>query len=123
MSFIEQQKLGLAIQWGAIGEVGMVIENLGSNDVVISGTLPQRISSCLDTIDIFLQQSTRYSIVTSSVLAEKMQMSSGSSCDSTASLIETIANILGKSKTNLLRTKNTNCYNTKTKFERKAARF
>ncbi|CAF5042184.1 unnamed protein product, partial [Rotaria magnacalcarata] len=23
---------GLAIQWGAIGDVGMVIENLGSND-------------------------------------------------------------------------------------------
>ncbi|CAF4364108.1 unnamed protein product, partial [Rotaria sordida] len=82
----------LAIQWGAIGDVGMVIENLGSNDTVIGGTLPQRMTSCLETIDYFLQQSTNIPIVSSYILAEKLQKTSGSSTIS-ISLIETIANI------------------------------
>lgn len=86
--------LGLAIQWGAIGDVGMVIENLGSNDTVVGGTLPQRMTSCLETIDYFLQQSAHIPVVSSYVLAEKLQKTSGSSTTS-ASLIETIANILG----------------------------
>ena len=85
---------GLAIQWGAIGDVGMVIENLGSNDTVVGGTLPQRMVSCLETIDYFLQQTRNVPVVSSYVLAEKVQKSSNSS-DSSASLIETIANILG----------------------------
>ncbi|CAF3471296.1 unnamed protein product [Rotaria socialis] len=85
---------GLAIQWGAIGDVGMVIENLGSNDTVVGGTLPQRMTSCLETIDYFLQQSPNIPVVSSYVLAEKLQNTSGSST-AAASLIETIANILG----------------------------
>jgi len=84
----------LAIQWGAIGDVGMVIENLGSNDTVVGGTLPQRMTSCLETIDYFLQQSKNLPIVSSYVLAEKLQKSSGSS-EASVSLIDTIANILG----------------------------
>jgi len=84
----------LAIQWGAIGDVGMVIENLGSNDTVVGGTLPQRMTSCLETIDYFLQQSKNIPVVSSYVLAEKLQKTSGSAAAS-ASLIETIANILG----------------------------
>ncbi|CAF3688455.1 unnamed protein product [Adineta steineri] len=93
----QRQKDGLpalAIQWGAIGDVGMVIENLGSNDTVVGGTLPQRMTSCLETIDYFLQQSTHIPVVSSYVLAEKLQKTSGSSTAS-ASLLETIANILG----------------------------
>ncbi|CAF3544138.1 unnamed protein product [Rotaria sordida] len=91
----QRQKDGLpAIQWGAIGDVGMVIENLGSNDTVIGGTLPQRMTSCLETIDYFLQQSTNIPIVSSYILAEKLQKTLGSSTTS-ISLIETIANILG----------------------------
>ncbi|UJR12471.1 hypothetical protein I4U23_016646 [Adineta vaga] len=93
----QRQKDGLpalAIQWGAIGDVGMVIENLGSNDTVVGGTLPQRMTSCLETIDYFLQQSTNIPVVSSYVLAEKLQKASGSS-DTSASLLETIANILG----------------------------
>ncbi len=86
--------LALAIQWGAIGDVGMVIENLGSNDTVVGGTLPQRMTSCLETIDYFLQQSRNLPVVSSYVLAEKLQKTSGSAAAS-ASLIETIANILG----------------------------
>ncbi|UJR30710.1 hypothetical protein I4U23_018230 [Adineta vaga] len=93
----QRQKDGLpalAIQWGAIGDVGMVIENLGSNETVVGGTLPQRMTSCLETIDYFLQQSTNIPVVSSYVLAEKLQKASGSS-DTSASLLETIANILG----------------------------
>lgn len=37
---------GLAIQWGAIGDVGVVSENMGGNDVVVGGTIPQRMPSC-----------------------------------------------------------------------------
>jgi len=84
----------LAIPWGAIGDVGMVIENLGSNDTVVGGTLPQRMTSCLETIDYFLQQSRNLPVVSSYVLAEKLQKTSGAG-EASASLIETIANILG----------------------------
>jgi fatty acid synthase len=72
----------------------MVIENLGSNDTVVGGTLPQRMISCLETLDYFLQQSKTIPVVSSYVLAEKLQKASGSS-EASASLIETIANILG----------------------------
>jgi len=72
----------------------MVIENLGSNDTVVGGTLPQRMISCLETIDYFLQQSRNLPVVSSYVLAEKLQKTSGSA-GASASLIETIANILG----------------------------
>ena len=86
--------IALAIQWGAIGDVGMVIETLGSNDTVVGGTLPQRMTSCLETIDYFLQQSKTLPVVSSYVLAEKLQKTSGSS-ETSVSLIDTIANILG----------------------------
>uniref|UniRef100_H2MEE3 Fatty acid synthase n=1 Tax=Oryzias latipes TaxID=8090 RepID=H2MEE3_ORYLA len=46
----------LAVQWGAIGDVGVVLETMGSNDTVIGGTLPQRITSCLEVLDQFLCQ-------------------------------------------------------------------
>ena len=49
---------GLAIQWGAVGDVGVVAELLGGNDVVIGGTsVPQRIPSCLEVLDKFLLSS------------------------------------------------------------------
>lgn len=41
---------GLAIQWGAIGDVGVAFENLGGNDIIIGGTMPQRMPSCLTTL-------------------------------------------------------------------------
>ncbi|GBN02025.1 Fatty acid synthase [Araneus ventricosus] len=46
---------GLAIQWGAIDDVGIIQDIIGS-DVVIGGTIPQRINSCLTVLDKFLQQ-------------------------------------------------------------------
>ncbi len=59
---------GIAIQWGAVGDVGIVLENLGDNSTVVGGTLPQRIPSCLQALDTFM--SWQHPIVSSYVRAE-----------------------------------------------------
>ncbi|XP_039315167.1 fatty acid synthase-like [Solenopsis invicta] len=41
---------GLAIQWGAIADVGLIMEMMGGNDAEVGGTIPQQISSCLATM-------------------------------------------------------------------------
>ncbi|KAK9701631.1 Phosphopantetheine attachment site [Popillia japonica] len=80
---------GLAIQWGAIGDVGLILETMGGNDTEVGGTLPQRMSSCLATMDIFLQQPAP--VVASMVLAEKRKTTNSNQ----VSLIDAVANILG----------------------------
>ncbi|EZA60541.1 hypothetical protein DMN91_010029 [Ooceraea biroi] len=80
---------GLAIQWGAIGDVGLIIEKMG-NSSEIGSTLPQHISSCLATMDIFLQQP--HAVLTSVISAEKHKPNTDSN---RISLVEAIANILG----------------------------
>ncbi|XP_062930495.1 fatty acid synthase [Mobula hypostoma] len=83
---------GLAIQWGAIGDVGVILETMGDNDTVIGGTLPQKISSCLDVLDQFLNQS--HPVMCSFVLAQKaMVMKTDGSGQ--RDLIEAVAHILG----------------------------
>ncbi|KAK9746676.1 KR domain [Popillia japonica] len=60
----------LAIQWGANGEVGLVAKMQEDHrELVISGTLQQRISSCLQVLDNFLTQDEP--IVASMLVAEK----------------------------------------------------
>nr|CAI5827466.1 unnamed protein product [Callosobruchus analis] len=81
---------GIAIQWGAIGDVGLILETMGGNDTEVGGTLPQRMSSCLNTMDIFLQQP--HAVVASMVLAEKKK---GAGAGSQVSLTDAVANILG----------------------------
>ena len=83
---------GLAIQWGAIGDVGLILESMGDNDTVIGGTLPQRMSSCLAVLDSFLNQP--HAVVSSFVPAEKKVKSSEDQGDK-ADLVQSIANILG----------------------------
>ncbi|KAI6240984.1 Oleoyl-[acyl-carrier-protein] hydrolase [Aphelenchoides fujianensis] len=73
---------GIAIQWGAIGDVGVILENMGDNNTVVGGTLPQRMPSCLSALDMFL--SWNHAIVSSYVKAE-----------SGGNLLQTIAHILG----------------------------
>lgn len=46
---------GLAVQWGAIADVGMFYETMGPA-AEICGTQPQRITSCLEVLDRFLNQ-------------------------------------------------------------------
>lgn len=80
---------GLAIQWGAIGDVGLILETMGGNDTEVGGTLPQKMSSCLSTMDIFLQQPAP--VVASMVLAEKRKASAANQ----VSLMDAVGNILG----------------------------
>ncbi|RZC42203.1 KR, adh short, Thioesterase and/or PP-binding domain containing protein [Asbolus verrucosus] len=78
----------LAIQWGAIGEVGLVAKMQKENkELVIGGTLQQRISSCFEVLDKFLNQ--KLTIVASMVVAEKLNR------NSKGSIAETVAYILG----------------------------
>lgn len=69
----KRAKLGLpakAIQWGAIGDVGLLADLQENNmDMEISGTLPQRISNCLEVLDSLLHVDEP--IVASMVVAEK----------------------------------------------------
>ena len=83
---------GLAVQWGAIGDVGVVLETMGGNDAVIGGTLPQRITSCLEVLDLFLCQ--QKPVMSSFVLAERLAVKSegGNQKD----LADAVAHILGK---------------------------
>ncbi|XP_029644700.1 fatty acid synthase isoform X1 [Octopus sinensis] len=83
---------GLAIQWGAIGDVGIVISSMGDNDTVIGGTLPQRLNSCFTVLEKFLNQS--HPVVSSYVLAER-NVSNDSQGDSKANFVESVKNILG----------------------------
>ena len=82
---------GLAIQWGAIGDVGVVQDTMGGNDTVVGGTLPQCITSCLTVLDTFLNQPQP--VVSSLVLAEKQKKQADSGGKS---LTEAVAHILGK---------------------------
>uniref|UniRef100_A0A8C5H966 Fatty acid synthase n=1 Tax=Gouania willdenowi TaxID=441366 RepID=A0A8C5H966_GOUWI len=86
---------GLAIQWGAIGDVGVVLETMGGNDSVIGGTLPQRILSCLEVLDQFLCR--KQPVMSSFVLAERTARPSDSG--SQRDLVHAVAHILGKNDT------------------------
>lgn len=45
---------GLAVQWGAIADVGVVQERFGNSDIVIGGTIPQKLNSCFIKLEKFL---------------------------------------------------------------------
>lgn len=80
---------GLAIQWGAIGDVGVVAESMGGNDVVIGGTLPQRIPSCMDVLNQFMQ--SVHTVCSSIVKADSKRGVGGGKGD----LVRTVCHILG----------------------------
>lgn len=65
--------------------------DMGGNDTVVGGTLPQRIPSCMTTIDNFLQQPDP--VLSSIVLAEKHKAGGNSS---QVSVVDIIGNILGE---------------------------
>ncbi|XP_040386345.1 fatty acid synthase [Cygnus olor] len=81
---------GLAIQWGAIGDVG-ILKTVGNTDVVIGGTIPQQISSCLEVLDTFLNQP--HPVMSSFVIAEKVSVKSEGS--NQRDLVEAVAHIIG----------------------------
>lgn len=80
---------GLAVQWGAIGDVGVLVETMG-NDVVVSGTLPQRMPSCMSVLDRFLQSPHA---VCSSVVRTEVVAASNSARK--GGLVGVVAHILG----------------------------
>ncbi|XP_026313533.1 fatty acid synthase-like [Hyposmocoma kahamanoa] len=87
-----RKKLGLpalAIQWGAIGDVGLVAD-MQDDDVQleIGGTLQQRISSCLLSLDKFMKQDAP--VVSSIVVAEKK--AGGTGC---GNIVDAVAQIMG----------------------------
>lgn len=79
---------GKAIQWGAVGEVGLVADMQEDKlDMEIGGTLQQRISSCLQEFDPLLGESEP--VVASMVVAEKRVGSDGK-----GNIIATVMNIM-----------------------------
>ncbi|KAJ6625428.1 Fatty acid synthase [Pseudolycoriella hygida] len=80
---------GKAIQWGAVGEVGLLADMAEDKlDMEISGTLQQRISSCLVELDVLLTSTDP--IVGSMVVAEKRAGSGGK-----GNIIDSVLNIMG----------------------------
>ncbi|XP_032664083.1 fatty acid synthase-like [Odontomachus brunneus] len=80
---------GMAIQWGVVGDVGLVVDMMEDNkELVIGGKLQQKILSCLQSLDAFLVQSRP--IVGSMVVAKKETDLKGE-----MNILETVANIMG----------------------------
>lgn len=65
-------------------------ETKGGNDTVVRGTMPQRIISCLETMDAFLRQP--HPILESMVLTEKSKPGNAAN---KVSVVDAIINILG----------------------------
>lgn len=64
---------GKAIQWGAVGDVGIVAEKLGgNNDIEVLGTMPQRIDDCLHALDKLMLNDS--AIVMSLIVPHKQHM-------------------------------------------------
>lgn len=81
---------GLAVEWGAVGDVGLVAEmEEDQKELVIGGTLKQKIYSCLKELDGFLRAD--YPVVSSMVVAEKRAGQSGA-----GNILDTVMNILGE---------------------------
>jgi fatty acid synthase, animal type len=97
-------KQALAIQWGAIADVGMIVDSVlgGSNETAVGGTMPQRIQSCLRTLELILIKSQTPSTTPSSVWStfvpcerREQQQNESQSQKYQKSIVETIVNIMG----------------------------
>lgn len=77
-----------AIQWGAIGEVGLIADKQEDKiDMDIGGTLQQRIASCLEELDNLLKSESP--LVASMVVAEKRYKSGAK-----GNILDSIMNIM-----------------------------
>ncbi|XP_053612449.1 fatty acid synthase-like [Plodia interpunctella] len=79
---------GLAVQWGAIGEVGLIVETMHA-DAVVGGTVPQRVASCMEALGALL--ACPHAVAASMVLADKRPASQQQQQD----VVHAVANILG----------------------------
>ncbi|KAM3957748.1 fatty acid synthase-like [Aphomia sociella] len=80
---------GLAVQWGAIGEVGLIVETMGGDEAVVGGTVPQRIASCMEALGALLARP--HAVAASMVLADKRRGPAAPQQDA----VQAVANILG----------------------------
>ncbi|XP_049273338.1 fatty acid synthase-like [Rhipicephalus sanguineus] len=80
---------GLAIQWGPIGDVGVVHESVGA-DLEFFGLVPQPISSCMEVMNYCLSQ--KQPVVSCFV---KSSPSSKQDSKDRRDLVESVVNILG----------------------------
>jgi len=80
---------GIAIQWGALGDVGYVSDLEIADNIEIAGSVPQRLPSFFKVLDKFLLSS--HTVVCSIVLADSKKLQT----DSSSSLIATIFHVLG----------------------------
>lgn len=80
---------GLSIQWGVVGDVGIVTERTGSTEVNLLGATSQRLHSLLEAMDRFLQ--SNLPVCLSYVKAEKAGNSSTDSVD----LLKMVSRIFG----------------------------
>lgn len=78
------------MQWGVVGDVGIVSESSQSNDMILLGASSQRMPSLLQTLDRCLQSS--YPIVLSYIKADAK---SGSSATDTADVLSVVSRLLG----------------------------
>ena len=84
----------LAVQWGAVGDVGMVAESeYFESGADVAGTLPQKISVCLRTMEYLLMNNESSVVWSSFVPAEKFVQTKKR--DEKNSVVDTVANILG----------------------------
>lgn len=61
----------LAIQWGPVGDVGYVAEVVGNADFILLGRIvPQKLSSCIETLDYFMLTSDEETVVSSILLTD-----------------------------------------------------
>jgi len=94
-------KHGLAIQWGAIGDVGLIVDSTfgGDNDTIVGGTRPQRITECLKVLEHLMLKSKQdqdsSAVWSTFVPAERKKHSEMKQQKVEQSLIEMVANILG----------------------------
>lgn len=79
----------LAVQWGAIGDVGIITAIHGDSDTQVAGTAQQRIASCLNTLGVLMTQP--HTVTSSLVLADKRRPQKKPAQE----LVQIIANILG----------------------------
>lgn len=71
------------------GEVGLIVETMGGDEVEVGGTVPQRIASCMEALGALL--SRPHAVTASMVLADKRRGPQAPTQD----LVRAVANILG----------------------------